>query len=128
MHTAFQEINLHRRAPEGACRFFFKESFQCLPNRQKKTTDDPFLEVQTVTKTFGRFVALENVSIEGLSRRTGLHPGPSGCGKTTLLRIIAGLEEQNVGQVFLKGKDISRIPTSSASAASYSSPMRCSQI
>jgi iron(III) transport system ATP-binding protein len=82
------------------------------PESAKLSNGDTFLEVKHVTKTFGRFVALEDVSIE-------VHPGelvcilgPSGCGKTTLLRVIAGLEEQNVGQVLLKGTDISRMPTS----------------
>jgi len=71
-----------------------------------------FLEVRHVTKTFGRFVALENVSMEVYPGELVCILGPSGCGKTTLLRVIAGLEEQNVGGVFLKGVDISRFPTS----------------
>ncbi len=70
------------------------------------------MEVKHVTKTFGRFVALEDVSIDVYPGELVCILGPSGCGKTTLLRVIAGLEEQNVGQVFLKGKDISRMPTS----------------
>jgi iron(III) transport system ATP-binding protein len=73
---------------------------------------EPFLEVVNVTKTFGRFVALEDVSLKVFPGELVCILGPSGCGKTTLLRIIAGLEEQNVGQVFLKGTDISRYPTS----------------
>lgn len=73
---------------------------------------EAFLEVHNVTKTFGRFVALEDVSLKVYPGELVCILGPSGCGKTTLLRIIAGLEEQNVGQVFLRGKDISRLPTS----------------
>jgi len=73
---------------------------------------EPFLEVKNVTKTFGRFVALENVSLKVFPGELVCILGPSGCGKTTLLRIVAGLEEQNVGQIFLKGRDISRFPTS----------------
>lgn len=73
---------------------------------------DLFLEVRNVTKTFGRFVALEDVSIEVYPGELVCILGPSGCGKTTLLRVIAGLEEQNVGRIFLQGKDISRLPTS----------------
>ncbi len=82
------------------------------PESAKINNDDTFLEVKQVTKTFGRFVALEDVSIVVYPGELVCILGPSGCGKTTLLRVIAGLEEQNVGQVFLKGKDISRMPTS----------------
>ena len=82
------------------------------PVQTKENNTDTFLEVKNVTKTFGRFVALEDVSIEVYPGELVCILGPSGCGKTTLLRVIAGLEEQNVGQVFLKGKDISRMPTS----------------
>lgn len=82
------------------------------PVAAQKIGGDPFLEVKNVTKTFGRFVALEDVSIEVYPGELVCILGPSGCGKTTLLRVIAGLEEQNVGQVILKGNDISRMPTS----------------
>ena len=82
------------------------------PESAKINHDDTFLEVKHVTKTFGRFVALEDVSIDVYPGELVCILGPSGCGKTTLLRVIAGLEEQNVGQVFLKGIDISRMPTS----------------
>jgi iron(III) transport system ATP-binding protein len=78
------------------------------PNENREA----FLEVRDITKTFGRFVALEDVSLKVYPGELVCILGPSGCGKTTLLRIIAGLEEQNVGQVFLKDKDISRLPTS----------------
>ena len=82
------------------------------PVESNQINGSTFLEVKNVTKTFGRFVALEDVSIEVYPGELVCILGPSGCGKTTLLRVIAGLEEQNVGQVFLKGKDISRMPTS----------------
>lgn len=72
---------------------------------------EAFLEVRGVTKTFGRFVALENISLTVSPGELVCILGPSGCGKTTLLRIIAGLEEQNVGQIFLRGVDISKEPT-----------------
>ena len=82
------------------------------PESAKTNKGDRFLEVTHVTKTFGRFVALEDVSIDVYPGELVCILGPSGCGKTTLLRVIAGLEEQNVGQVLLKGIDISRMPTS----------------
>lgn len=77
-----------------------------------KTSNETFLEVKNVTKTFGNFVALEDVSIDVYPGELVCILGPSGCGKTTLLRVIAGLEEQNVGQVILMGEDISKKPTS----------------
>jgi len=82
------------------------------PESAKTNNGDTFLEVKHVTKTFGRFVALEDVSIDVYPGELVCILGPSGCGKTTLLRVIAGLEEQNVGRVLLKGTDISRMPTS----------------
>jgi len=78
----------------------------------KKATEgtDFFLEVRNLTKRFGTFTALDNINI-------GVQPGefvsilgPSGCGKTTLLRVIAGLEQQNNGTVWIQGKDVSCEP------------------
>ena len=71
---------------------------------------DPYLAIKNVTKTFGELVALNDVSLAVDEGEFVCLLGPSGCGKTTLLRIIAGLEEQNVGQVFQAGEDISRRP------------------
>jgi iron(III) transport system ATP-binding protein len=83
-----------------------------LSSAAPETQNEAFLEVRHITKMFGRFVALEDVSLEVYPGELVCILGPSGCGKTTLLRVIAGLEEQNVGEVFLKGVDISRFPTS----------------
>jgi iron(III) transport system ATP-binding protein len=71
-----------------------------------------FLEVRNVTKMFGSFVALEEISFGVRTGEFVTILGPSGCGKTTLLRVIAGLEEQNTGAIFLEARDISRLPTS----------------
>lgn len=69
-----------------------------------------FLIVKQITKTFGDLVALNDVSLSVNEGEFVCLLGPSGCGKTTLLRIIAGLEQQNVGQIFQAGQDISRLP------------------
>lgn len=68
------------------------------------------LVAKEINKRFGEVRALEDVTLE-------VHPGefftllgPSGCGKTTLLRIIAGLEMPDTGQVLLAGNDITRFP------------------
>jgi iron(III) transport system ATP-binding protein len=70
----------------------------------------PYLQVIHVTKTFGELVALNAVSLDVYEGEFVCLLGPSGCGKTTLLRIIAGLEQQNTGEIHQAGKDISRLP------------------
>lgn len=65
------------------------------------------IEVKNIHKTFGNFTALNDVSVNFPSGELVALLGPSGCGKTTLLRIIAGLESANKGQVLLDGEDAS---------------------
>ena len=65
------------------------------------------IEVRNINKRFGNFVALDNVSLNFPAGELTALLGPSGCGKTTLLRIIAGLEQPDAGQVFLDGEDAS---------------------
>jgi sulfate transport system ATP-binding protein len=65
------------------------------------------IEVRSINKRFGNFVALDNVSLSFPQGELTALLGPSGCGKTTLLRIIAGLEQPDAGQVFLDGQDAS---------------------
>ena len=72
--------------------------------------DEYFLEAVNITKMFGQFTALSNISV-GIKQGEFVSVlGPSGCGKTTLLRVIAGLEEQNSGSVWIAGRDVSREP------------------
>ncbi len=65
------------------------------------------IEVRNIQKHFGGFVALDDVSLNFGSGELTALLGPSGCGKTTLLRIIAGLEQLDAGQVLLDGEDAS---------------------
>ncbi len=66
------------------------------------------IEVRHIHKQFGAFTALDDVSLAFPDGRLTALLGPSGCGKTTLLRIIAGLERPDRGQVLLEGGDAAR--------------------
>jgi ABC-type Fe3+/spermidine/putrescine transport system ATPase subunit len=59
-----------------------------------------------VTKRFASHVALDSISLEVLSGKAAVVLGPSGCGKTTMLRVIAGLEVPDSGQVVLNGTTV----------------------
>jgi iron(III) transport system ATP-binding protein len=61
------------------------------------------IKVNSVWKSYGRFKALSNVTLEVESGQTVGIVGPSGSGKTTLMRLIAGLEKPNEGTVFIDG-------------------------
>ena len=68
------------------------------------------LSVINIDKSFGDVKALVNVTLDVHEGEFFTLLGPSGCGKTTLLRIIAGLELADNGQVILGGRDITALP------------------
>jgi sulfate transport system ATP-binding protein len=65
------------------------------------------IAVKNIGKKFGAFTALDNVSLDFPQGELVALLGPSGCGKTTLLRVIAGLERPDEGQVLFSGEDAS---------------------
>jgi sulfate transport system ATP-binding protein len=68
------------------------------------------ITVKELTKRFGKFVALDRVSLEVPAGSLVALLGPSGSGKTTLLRIIAGLELPDEGAICYRDEDVSRRP------------------
>jgi sulfate/thiosulfate transport system ATP-binding protein len=67
------------------------------------------IEVRNVSKRFGSFTALDDVSLEIPDGSLTAVLGPSGSGKSTLLRIVAGLERPDSGEIRLSGEDATRL-------------------
>jgi spermidine/putrescine transport system ATP-binding protein len=68
------------------------------------------LRFENVTKRFGDFTAVDQVTLEIEHGKVFSLLGPSGCGKTTLLRMAAGFERPDEGRVLLDGRDITQLP------------------
>jgi multiple sugar transport system ATP-binding protein len=66
--------------------------------------------IEYVTKRFGNFVAVDNVSLTVEDQEFVVLLGPSGCGKTTLLRAIAGLGMADEGRICIGGRDVTYLP------------------
>ena len=64
------------------------------------------ITIQNLNKHFGSFHALKNINLNVPTGKLVSLLGPSGCGKTTLLRIIAGLENADGGQILFDGQDV----------------------
>src|SRR5260370_41993341 len=71
------------------------------------------IEARHVSKHFGTFTALDDVSVTVGDGALMALLGPSGCGKSTLLRIIAGLESPDDGEVVIGGEDVTEMPARS---------------
>jgi spermidine/putrescine transport system ATP-binding protein len=70
----------------------------------------PILELRGVTRRFGDFVAVDDVSMSIEPGEFFTLLGPSGCGKTTLLRMIAGFESPDAGTILIEGRDMRGVP------------------
>src|SRR3546814_7936577 len=70
----------------------------------------PIIQIQNVSKRFGKVTAVDNVTLDINAGEFFVLLGPSGCGKTTLLRMIAGFELPSEGQILIDGQDMAGIP------------------
>ncbi|MBN8462997.1 MAG: ABC transporter ATP-binding protein [Dechloromonas sp.] len=68
------------------------------------------LEIRSITRRFGRLEAVKDVSLDIESGEFFTLLGPSGCGKTTILRMIAGFDQPDEGELFLDGQPLAAIP------------------
>ncbi len=71
---------------------------------------EPFIKVQSVSKHFGDFTAVDNVDLEIYKGELFSLLGGSGCGKTTLLRMLAGFENPSSGNIFIDGVNMNDVP------------------
>jgi spermidine/putrescine transport system ATP-binding protein len=67
------------------------------------------IQLDAVTRRFGELVAVDGISLEIAAGEFFSLLGPSGCGKTTTLRMIAGFEEPDEGQIHLAGEDVTNV-------------------
>ena len=70
----------------------------------------PYIEFRNVTKTFGDFTAVDNLSLKIYEREFFALLGGSGCGKTTMMRMLAGFETPNAGEIYLDGQNLAGVP------------------
>ncbi len=70
----------------------------------------PLIQFRNVSKRFGAFTAIDNLSLDIYEREFFALLGPSGCGKTTMMRMLAGFETPTEGHILLSGQDIDPIP------------------
>jgi putative spermidine/putrescine transport system ATP-binding protein len=69
-----------------------------------------FLEIKNASKVFGGIAAVRDFNLDVNKGELVTFLGPSGCGKTTTLRMVAGFEEPDAGQILLDGEDVTRRP------------------
>ena len=70
----------------------------------------PFITISNLSKRFGDFTAVDNVSLDIYKGELFGLLGGSGCGKTTLLRMLAGFETPSSGSIFIDGVDMTEVP------------------
>src|SRR5262245_13968303 len=78
------------------------------PWRDPRAT--PYIRVDDVSKKFGDFIAVNDVSLNIFQGEIFCLLGGSGCGKTTLLRMLAGFEVPTEGRIFIDNQDMAGVP------------------
>ncbi|WP_299401240.1 ABC transporter ATP-binding protein [uncultured Roseobacter sp.] len=72
--------------------------------------EKPLIRFENVTKRFGEFVAIDDLTLDIFEKEFFALLGPSGCGKTTMMRMLAGFETPTEGRIELAGQDIAPVP------------------
>jgi multiple sugar transport system ATP-binding protein len=67
------------------------------------------LKIKNLKKSFGKVTVINNISFEVAEGEFCILLGPSGCGKTTVLRLIAGLEQQDEGEIYIADREVSNL-------------------
>lgn len=90
------------------------------PRKPKPTTDvftpwndpsaKPLIEFRNVTKRFGEFTAIDDLTLDIYEKEFFALLGPSGCGKTTMMRMLAGFESPTEGEILLGGQSLGHTP------------------
>ena len=75
----------------------------------KQEGAEPFLRIENVTKKFGEFTAVDNISLDIYKNELFCLLGGSGSGKSTLLRMLAGFESPTSGRIIIDGVDMAGI-------------------
>ncbi|MGR3712010.1 MAG: ABC transporter ATP-binding protein [Shimia sp.] len=70
----------------------------------------PLIQFKNVTKRFGDFTAIDDLTVDIFEREFFALLGPSGCGKTTMMRMLAGFETPSQGNILLSGQDMAPVP------------------
>ncbi|HHT7858402.1 spermidine/putrescine ABC transporter ATP-binding protein PotA [Pasteurella multocida] len=77
---------------------------------ESSVQNKPIIELRSITKSYGDKTIIENFNLTINNGEFLTILGPSGCGKTTVLRLLAGLEELDSGNIILDGEDITHVP------------------